>query len=175
MMRPQISSNRQIGEPEVSPPEQTDSAVREQVSDEQLTIVYDLNSVAAERTVNQVAMALGGLESTAETGIEASGFMEQMAPQDATDLMFVAQMIATNEAAHKFLLRSVLEGQSIAAADANVLRATRLMKVFMQLSETREKRKGKANQQNFRVEQVNVHQGGQAIVGTVRISREEGK
>jgi len=51
--------------------------------------------------------------------------------------------------------------------DANVLRATRLMRVFNEQVETMAKLKGKAGQQRVVVEHVTVAAGGQAIVGAV--------
>jgi hypothetical protein len=41
------------------------------------------------------------------------------------------------------------------------------MRVFNEQLEARQKLKGKARQQKVTVEHVNVHKGGQAIVGTV--------
>jgi hypothetical protein len=66
-----------------------------------------------------------------------------------------------------FLKRAALEGQYSEAVDANVLRAIRLMRVFSEQVEAVQKLKGKAGQQRVTVEHVHVHEGGQAIVGTV--------
>jgi hypothetical protein len=49
--------------------------------------------------------------------------------------------------------------------DANVLRATRLMRVFIEQLEAMQKLKGKPRQQRVTVEHVHVHKGGQAIDG----------
>ena len=95
-----------------------------------------------------------------------------MAPQNATEAILAVQMIATNEAALMFIRRATLEDQSSEASDANVLRATRLMRVFLQQLEAVQKLKGKAGQPPLTVEQVHVHQGGQAIVGSVSTSKE---
>jgi hypothetical protein len=51
--------------------------------------------------------------------------------------------------------------------DLNVLRATRLMRVFNEQLEAMQKLKGKAGQQTVTVEHVHIHKGGQAIVGAV--------
>ena len=88
--------------------------------------------------------------------------------------MLATQMIATNEAALMFLYRATSEGQTTEVVDANVLRSTRLMRLFNQQVETMQKLKGKAAQQKVTVEQVNVHQGGQAIVGSVSTTKVEG-
>ena len=81
--------------------------------------------------------------------------------------MLATQMIATNEAALLFLSRATLREQTFEGVDANVLRATRLMRVFTEQIEAMQKLKGKTRQQKVTVEHVHVHEGGQAIVGVV--------
>jgi hypothetical protein len=96
-----------------------------------------------------------------------------MAPKNVVEAMLAVQMIASHEASLLFLRRATLDDQSTEGIDANVLRATRLMRVFAQQVEAMQKLKGKAIQQTLTVEQVNVHQGGQAIVGSVNTSKKE--
>jgi hypothetical protein len=76
----------------------------------------------------------------------------------------------------KFLGRALLEGQTPQGIDANVLRATRLMRVFVEQLEAMARLKGKSGQQRVVVEHVTVNDGGQAIVGAVATSkvREDG-
>ncbi len=83
-------------------------------------------------------------------------------------------MIAINDAALMFMSRSTLEDQSSEGRDANVQRSIRLMRVFIQQLEAIQKLKGKAGQQQLTVEQVHVHQGGRAVVGSVSTSKEIG-
>jgi hypothetical protein len=59
------------------------------------------------------------------------------------------------------------EGQTTEGMDLNVLRATRLMRLFNEQTETMAKLRGKTGQQRFVVEHVTVAAGGQAIVGAV--------
>jgi DNA-binding GntR family transcriptional regulator len=107
--------------------------------------------------------------------MDAAALIRELAPQNVMEAMLAAQMIATNDAVLMFLNRSTSQDQSTEAADANVLRATRLMRVFTQQTEAMQKLKGKAGQPRLSVEQVNVHQGGQAIVGSISTSRQEGQ
>jgi len=88
-----------------------------------------------------------------------------MAPQSLTEAMLAAQAIATHEAALNFLRRASLDGQTVEGADANVLRATRLMRLHLEQIEAMQKLKGRTGQQKVTVEHVHVYQGGQAIVG----------
>ena len=126
----------------------------------------------ANRMVIQVVEALVQQKSReAEDdlikGIAAIGEME---PQNLTEAMLATQMIAANDAALMFLSRATIENQYPEAIDTNVLRATRLMRVFREQLEAMQKLKGKSGQQSVRVEHVHVHDGGQAIVGTVTSS-----
>lgn len=123
----------------------------------------------ADRIIVQVA---GGLVRPKPKGaneqlIKAFAAIAEMAPQNATEAMLATQIIATNDAALMFLQRATLENQTFEGTDANVLRATRLMRVFTEQLEALQKLRGKAGQQKVTVEHVHVHDGGQAIVGTV--------
>jgi hypothetical protein len=51
--------------------------------------------------------------------------------------------------------------------DANVLRVTRLLRLFVEQVELMQRLRGKTGLQRLVVEQVNVHEGCQAIVGMV--------
>ena len=90
-----------------------------------------------------------------------------MAPQNVTEAMLATQMIAANDAALMFLRRATLDNQTFDGIEANVYRATRLMRIFNEQLEAMQKLKGKASQQKVTVEHVHVHEGGQAIVGAV--------
>ncbi len=81
--------------------------------------------------------------------------------------MLAVQMIGAQRAAMTFLERATLPGQTSDGIDANVLRATRLMRLFNEQVETMAKLKGKGGQQRVVVEHVTVAAGGQAIVGSV--------
>ena len=90
-----------------------------------------------------------------------------MSPQNATEAMLGAQMIACHDAALSFLARATAQDQCVELADRNVLRATRLMSLFGEQLEAMQRLRGKTGQQRVTVEHVHVHEGGQAIVGTI--------
>jgi hypothetical protein len=106
--------------------------------------------------------------------VTALQFMREIAPQNAVEAMLAVQMMAAHEAGLMFPQRSTLKDQPSNAIDANVCRATRLFRIFGQQVEAMQKLKGKAGPPTLTVEQVNVHQGGQAIVGSVSASKEGG-
>jgi hypothetical protein len=124
---------------------------------------------AADRFIAQVSYALvwPKPKDADDHLVRASAVIAEMAPQNATEAMLATQTIATNDAALLFLSRATLQNQYPEAIDANVLRATRLMRVFMEQLEAMQRLKGKVCQQKVTVEHVHVHGGGQAIVGAV--------
>ena len=126
----------------------------------------------ANRMVIQVVEALVQLKSreAEDDLIKAIAAIGEMEPQNLTEAMLATQMIAANDAALMFLSRATIENQHPEAIDTNVLRATRLMRLFREQLEAMQKLKGKSGQQSVRVEHVHVHDGGQAIVGTVTSS-----
>ena len=83
-------------------------------------------------------------------------------------------MLAVHDAALMYLHRSQVDGQTVEGADGNVLRATRLMRLFNDQLEAMQKLKGKSGQQKVTVEHVHVHDGGQAIVGAVQVKKGAG-
>jgi hypothetical protein len=139
-----------------------------------------LNAAVGCKT-NQVALALlaqimqlehenlpAASEEQLDKGmLSATAMLAELQPTNATEAMLAAQMIGTQRAAMRFLTRATLAEQTFQGADANVLRATRLMRVFNEQVETMAKLKGKSGQQRVVVEHVTVAAGGQAIVGTV--------
>jgi hypothetical protein len=136
------------------------------------------NRRVAERMVSQVLDVLFSPTQADEDGNDilatATSLLKEMAPQNAIEGMLATQMIATNDAALTFVKRATLDDQTVEGADANVLRATRLLRVFVLQAEAMQKLRAKPSQQTVTVEQVNVHQGGQAIVGSVSASKEGG-
>ena len=124
---------------------------------------------AADRFIVQAGYALvwPKPKDTEDHLIRASAVMAEMAPQNATEAMLATQMIAANDAALMFLRRATLDNQTFDGIEANVHRATRLMRIFNEQLEAMQKLKGKASQQKVTVEHVHVHEGGQAIVGAV--------
>ena len=98
--------------------------------------------------------------------IAVSGLAEMKA-SNATEAMLAIQMIGVHHAVIKFLHDATHPNQTLEGGDANVLRATRLMRLFNQQLEAMAKLKGKTGQQKVTVEHVHVNAGGQAIVGSI--------
>jgi hypothetical protein len=131
----------------------------------------------ADRIVVQVGEALvsprpNGADDAIVKAYAATG---ELAPQNATEAMLATQMIAAHDAALMFLNRATLDGQAFEAIDANVARATRLMRLFSDQVEVMQKLKGQTVQQKVIVQHVHVNEGGQAIVGAVDARGRSGK
>jgi hypothetical protein len=157
--------------------ERTREQVEQQMNQLSCRLTGTRSGHAANRLMTQAANALvwpkpGDDGDHIMKGVSA---IAEMAPQNATEAMLAVQMIAAHEAALMFVRRATGEGQTVAGADANVLRAIRLMRVFNEQLEAMQKLKGKAGQQKVTVEHVHVHEGGRAIVGAVSTANEEGE
>src|SRR3989442_1755931 len=146
---------------------------REQLIDEVVKTACKVTGTqrldAADRFMVQVGHALvwPKPKDADDHLIRASALIAEMAPQNVTEAMLATQMIAANDAALMFLGRATLDNQTFDGVEANVRRATQLMRIFNEQLEAMQKLKGKASQQKVTVEHVHVHEGGQAIVGAV--------
>jgi hypothetical protein len=168
------------GSQKLAPDEITPEQALENRLDELILAASELTGVksidVADRIIHQVGTGLvnpkprGGDNAILVKAFEAIG---EMAPKGPVQSMLAAQMIATNEASAKFLACAFVEGQTPEGRTASVSRAARLMQLFLLQVEAFEKLRGKSVQQKVVVEHVHVHEGGQAIVGTVT-AREPG-
>jgi hypothetical protein len=107
--------------------------------------------------------------------ITALGTLIEIGPKGAMEGLLAVQMMGVHNAALMFLRNATAEGQDIEVRDANVLRAVRLMRLFIDQLEAMERLKGKTRQQKVTVEHVHVYEGGQAIVGAVSGTEESPK
>ncbi len=92
--------------------------------------------------------------------------LQAIAPTGSLEGMLAAQMVATHEAAMECLRRAMISEQTFEGRDANLKHATKLLLVYARQMEALAKHRGRG-QQKITVEHVNVHAGGQAIVGNV--------
>jgi hypothetical protein len=142
------------------------------------TVEDDMNAALGCKT-SDVALALlaqiVGLEHASLTTAEdatvdrllasATASLAELEPKTATEAMLAVQMIGAQRTALKFLERATLPGQTADGMDANVLRATRLMRLFNEQVETMAKLKGKGGQQRVVVEHVTVAAGARPLSG----------
>jgi hypothetical protein len=136
-----------------------------------------VTGVKAAEVANQIVSQMRAMQIWGADGPEndqlftAFAMMAELKPANATEALLAVQMFGVHEAALLFLKRATLDGQSTEGSDANVVRATRLMRLFNEQLEAMTKLKGKNGQQKVTVEHVHVHSGGQAVVGVLDAPR----
>jgi hypothetical protein len=101
--------------------------------------------------------------------------LAELKPANLTEALLAVQMVGVHEAALSFLKRSTYKELDKEYCDADVLRSTRLLRVFKEQLEVMMKLKGRATQQKVTVEHVHVHAGAQAVVGVVQGPEREGE
>jgi hypothetical protein len=88
-------------------------------------------------------------------------------PKDELEGMMAAQLIAAHNAAMECYRRAMIGEQTFEGRRENLAQANKLSRTYATLLEALNRHRGKG-QQKVTVEHVHVHEGGQAIVGTVQ-------
>ena len=92
--------------------------------------------------------------------------LKGIAPQDELEGMMAAQLLAAHHAAMECYRRAMIGEQTFEGRCENLNQANKLSRTWASLLDALNKHRGKG-QQKVTVEHVNVHSGGQAVVGTV--------
>jgi hypothetical protein len=124
--------------------------------------------------LNQVAQTFRGANTSegfdydhaAEFSNKVMALLNGIQPQDEIEGMLAVQMIAVHNMAMETMKRAMIEGQTFEGEEANVNRATKMLRTFATQMEAL-KRYRTGGQQKVIVEHVHVNEGGQAIVGAV--------
>jgi hypothetical protein len=89
-------------------------------------------------------------------------------PQDSVELMLATQMATVHNMSLEMSRRVMLSEQTFEGVDANINRATKLMRTFTAQIEALNKYRNKGKQQiTVKHQNVNVNDGGQAVIGDV--------
>lgn len=123
-------------------------------------------------TVSSIVNGKGELIDSATGSAAMIGAIAELAPRDEGERMLVAQMFATHEAAMECFRRAMLDEQSFEGRDMNLKHAEKLVGLYARQLEALDKHRGKGKQK-ITVEHVNVHAGGQAIVGDVNATKSD--
>ncbi len=91
-------------------------------------------------------------------------------PKSELESMVIAQLIASHNAAMECYRRAMIGEQTFEGRKENLNQANKLSRTWTTLLEALNRHRGKG-QQKVTVEHVNVHSGGQAIVGAVESPR----
>ncbi len=101
-----------------------------------------------------------------EAMLEPLKALDSINPRDAAERMLAMQMIGIHAAAMECLRRAMVEGQASAGRSENLKNAAGLSSLYARQMEALDKHRGQGRQE-ITVEHVDVHAGGQAIVGNV--------
>lgn len=130
----------------------------------------------AMHLVNQLAPNVQDLKGDDENFVDrlavALNAVVDFKPRDETERMLVTQMLSVHEASMECFRRAMMAGQTFEGRDMNLKHAERLTAIYARQVEALDKHRGKGKQK-ITVEHVNVHAGGQAIVGDVNAARAE--
>jgi hypothetical protein len=116
--------------------------------------------------MGSVRPGLGGNEEIKLAALTAA--FRSINPADEYEAMIAKKMVVTHEAVMERHRQAAL-ATTLAVAEANLRLAAKLSTAFVQLSEALDRHRGKGHQKVV-VEHVQVHAGGQAIVGHVDTS-----
>lgn len=127
--------------------------------------------------VNQVVQALWtGHSDEAEQSEQCSATVAALVgikPQDELEGMMAAQLIAAHNAAMECYRRAMISEQTFEGRRENLNQATKLSRTWTSLLTALNHYRGKG-QQKVTVEHVNVHKGGQDVVGVVEAAERRG-
>jgi hypothetical protein len=101
-----------------------------------------------------------------DTALCVMPILRGLAPKDTVEGLLAAQMVGVHQLSMSFLARAVIQDQTFEGVDANVNRANKLLRTFMAQMEALDRHRGKISQPMV-VGNVNIADGGQAIVGPV--------
>ncbi len=99
---------------------------------------------------------------------KTTALMHSIAPQDGLEGLLAAQMVASYNMSMECARRAMAKDQHLEVTDRCLNQSTKMMKVFTSQMEALQKYRSKGQQQIVvKHQQVNVSEGGQAIVGDV--------
>ena len=124
----------------------------------------DMN--AASLLASQIAPCFCDV-APAKATTQALALTRGIAPRDALEGMLAMQMVATHNVAMEMLRRMLISEQPADIVNRLSNQASKLLRVFCEQVDTLNTYRGKTTEQKMTVEHVNVHEGGQAIVGNV--------
>ena len=102
--------------------------------------------------------------------------LKGIAPQDTIEGMLAAQMVAVYKASMECLSRGLHPDQSAEVSHFNLNQANKLMRTYILLMESLENKRGKKiSEQKVTVEHVHIHQGAQAVIGSLNQQGDPGQ
>ena len=92
--------------------------------------------------------------------------IHSVGPRDGVEAMLAAQMVAVHNLSMNCFAAANMKGQTDTGIEVYLNRANRLLRTYVAQVQTLRSYRSKG-EQHFTVEHVHVHDGGQAVVGTI--------
>ena len=127
----------------------------------------DWNNIIANQVVSALWLQNSDAEQVKEQRYAAVDALVGIAPRDELEGMIAAQLVACHNASMECYRRAMIGEQTFEGRRENLSQANKLSRTYATLLESLTRHRGKGTQK-VTVEHVHVHEGGQAIVGTVQ-------
>src|SRR5215467_3627567 len=125
------------------------------------------NNILANQTIQTLWLKHSGTDARDRQYSATVAALAGIGPKDEIEGMIAAQLLAAHNAAMECYRRAMLGEQSFEGRRENLGQANKLSRTYAVLLDALNRHRGKG-QQKVTVEHVHVHEGGQAIVGTVK-------
>ena len=126
----------------------------------------DFNHILANQAVDALWVKHSSADERRRQRNAAVAGLVGIGPRDELEGMLAAQLVACHNASMECFRRAMIGEQSFEGRSENLSQANKLSRTYATLLEALNRHRGKG-QQKVTVEHVHVHDGGQAIVGTV--------
>jgi hypothetical protein len=126
----------------------------------------EFNTVLANQAIQTLWTSNSDNDAVRKQRSAVLGALVGIGPGDELEGMLATQMIAAHNAAMECYRRAMIDEQTFEGRKENLSQANKLSRTYTTLLEALNRHRGKG-QQKVTVEHVNVHSGGQAIVGVV--------
>jgi hypothetical protein len=126
----------------------------------------DWNNGIANQTVSALWLEHADTDAVKKYRHAAVDALIGIAPRDELEGMIAAQLVACHNASMECYRRAMIGEQTFEGRKENLSQANKLSRTYATLLESLNRHRGKGAQK-VTVEHVHVHDGGQAIVGTV--------
>ena len=131
----------------------------------------DWNHVLGNQAIQSLWIKQSDNEVRARQYNAAIAGLIGIAPQDEIEGMIAAQLIAAHNATMECYRRAMIGEQTLEGRRDNLSQANKLSRTYAVLLDALNRYRGKEGQQKVTVEHVDVHAGGQAVVGIVESPR----
>ena len=123
------------------------------------------NNILANQAIGSLSMAYSEEERDRQRTATVVA-LAAIGPKDELEAMMAAQLLAAHNATMECYRRAMLPEQTFEGRSENLNQANKLSRTYAVLLDALNRHRGKG-QQKVTVEHVNVHSGGQAVVGIV--------